>query len=942
MKKSQISTGWIFTLLVSVGLSMPPTEAAGGQGKKPTAEHCGDRHEGKNDRHPKRHGHPKHHEPCDEPAVFDINSSELLLHWTFDEDGEVIIDSSGNGHDIVGLGDGVREDDLQRGRILYLRDKHAQLSTVVSGFDETEPFSVAFWIKPEVLRSYTQQVGGGFGQFLFRLNRGGGMAGGIHEEEVMIAAEVDGDFATDQWQHVAFTYERGYARLYMDGRIIGAKHMTAPDAWASFELKNIAGRIDDVRVYNRRLHSDEVEQLVDPSSAFGESVLFWRFDAAGDVILDSSGNGNEASINDGVRVMDPERGQVLALSDSDREIESSINGFDATLPFTVNFWIRPTDFDSYNQQIGPGWGQFIFRANNRGGMHVGIQNQDYFSASQLDDELTSDAWQMITFTYDEEGEARVYKNAQLIGSKAMAGPEEWQGFSLNKVDGRLDDVQVFNRSLDAPAVQQLYAGGSTPDDTPYNLGEERYETTLLWQYSIIPGASSPEIPPHKPGWNVLKGFGTLTSDGTNYYLVYLDTEARPKAVKITPNGDDFSVEESFVEDTYSKHWTVRADGHHHMALEVDAQGYLHLVGDMHNYPNFDGPQDHLPDELKNQKILYWRTTSPGDITSFQFEGGGDSAPKGTGYTYNRFAKDPAQNLYLTARYDMMPGAQANGGRNRRGFGLTRYEAQAGEWVTIGARPNDEALTEVVFWERYADTSGAPGYTKLVPRIAFDRNNVLHTAIGVNRDDEGVDYTEVAEANGSPDSFAHYNTEVAYLRSDDLGASFSDSSGETLVMPSRLEAGPQQAEILFSADLVNHIVDVGNTYVAVDYRDQPVVSFRRGRLNDSEPNRTNYRWYRDGSWQESYTLGAQGQIEDISEILHGPEGDLLFTGSNKHIYRLWTADGHHRRDFLPFRPDYVSANYFRSNRELLCLSYDEDSEIVSVYRVAITRDDQTVE
>ena len=42
-----------------------------------------------------------------------------------------------------------------------------------------------------------------------------------------------------------------------------------------------------------------------------------------------------------------------------------------------------------------------------------------------------------------------------------------------------------------------------------------------------------------------------------------------------------------------------------------------------------------------------------------------------------------------------------------------------------------------------------------------------------------------------------------------------------MMPSRLEAGPQQAEILFSVDLVNHVVGVQNTHITLDYRDRPV-------------------------------------------------------------------------------------------------------------------------
>lgn len=666
-----------------------------------------------------------------------------------------------------------------------------------------------------------------------------------------------------------------------------------------------------------------------------ELLLHWSFDGNGDTIEDSSGRGHTAPLGDGIRVQDPERGTILRLNAGHGNVTTSLDDFDATKPFSVAFWLKPQTLSSYSQQVGSTLGEFLFRVNGSGYMVGGISSADVFTQQDLSEVIEVDKWQHVAFTY-YDGYARYYKDGHLVGAKTSAGPQPWSTFFLKKINGDIDDVRVYNRRLHTSEIVAIATPGVTLE-TPHYLAEERYTTELLWQYQVPPGVSSPEIPPHHPGWNVLSDFGTVTAFGGSYYVVYLDGLDRPNLVKLT-RGASGSIIAS-APHVIDENWKVRADSHHHLALEVDKGGQLHLVGDMHNYPRYAESMDHLPAALQNQKILYWRTSVAGDIESIEFQGGGTSAPKGTGFTYLRFFKDNEQNLYMAGRYDMLPPSTGFEDRNRKGVGMTRYDDQTQTWVTIGALPDPSALAEVVLWERYdVSSSSSLGYTKVIPWLAFDHQNTLHLSASLTGDDGGVDYSQVAKNNNSPDTIDHYTTDIVYMRSTDRGQTFTTSGNQVITLPGRLEPGPQQAEILFTADLVHHVTSVTSS-VAIDYLNQPVVAFHRQRLDNFEPNSATYLWRQGGIWKEYRALGPGNELDgDFRYVLEGPDGDftLVLSANVDYFYRLWEPHGELRKVRLPFRPYYFNPNHFKATGELLGLTYDNGT--VSVYLVTIERDD----
>ncbi len=83
--------------------------------------------------------------------------------------------------------------------------------------------------------------------------------------------------------------------------------------------------------------------------------------------------------------------------------------------FTVEFWLNPAAYSSWDQKIGNGWGEFLFESNAASAhtVDVGVNNNHYIRPA--DGTLEVNAWQHYAFTLDGTN-AKLYKNGQLVGS----------------------------------------------------------------------------------------------------------------------------------------------------------------------------------------------------------------------------------------------------------------------------------------------------------------------------------------------------------------------------------------------------------------------------------------------------------------------------------------------------------------------------------------------
>lgn len=359
----------------------------------------------------------------------------------------------------------------------------------------------------------------------------------------------------------------------------------------------------------------------------------------------------------------------------------------------------------------------------------------------------------------------------------------------------------------------------------YNISQETYTTTTLWE---------------TPSAHYTKGLNEsreglhwiLTSYKDNSYVVYLDTGLRPKVVKVEPG---VGSTEAFLE---AADYTVMNDAHHFFAIGVDELGYIHIVGDMHNYNTQEVA--HLPTRLKDKVCLYWRSDNPEDISSFTFLGAvaGD-CPFGTRFTYPRFANDRHGRLFLGIATRSVTGTQY------RAANMNRFDTTTMQWKLLGG--TNSLGNQCFLWEDNGEGGGT--YNKSGPNnIFFDQNNRMHVVTGL-----------LNNSGPLPSNVPwHYLDNLCYVSSLDLGDSFLgiDDTPKT--------AAPLRIDTSDPAEKVD-IVASGETFEAqtaeavVDYNDDLYAIYQTWDSNSQKaPGLTKYN-KTSQSWEQQPAPSERGYV-----------------------------------------------------------------------------------
>jgi len=204
------------------------------------------------------------------------NNIGLMGRWEFDEgSGTTAADSSGNGN--TGNVNGASWVDGKYGKALSFDGVNDYVEVKDSNsLDITGNITIAAWVYPLNVTGETGYI----------LNKGPGNAGiwlqVSYGGYVKFAARNSADtgwvyltddttpLSTNNWHHVAAIYDRSYIRIYVNGREV--KNKAISDQLLTYTQpleigRRIAcpycfnGAIDEVRIYNKALSSDEVLNL---------------------------------------------------------------------------------------------------------------------------------------------------------------------------------------------------------------------------------------------------------------------------------------------------------------------------------------------------------------------------------------------------------------------------------------------------------------------------------------------------------------------------------------------------------------------------------------------------------------------------------------------------------------------------------------------------------
>jgi len=322
------------------------------------------------------------------------------------------------------------------------------------------------------------------------------------------------NYNDDAWHHLVGVRDGTNLRLFIDGVEdtnsplditgygdlddsrgfrIGAAFNEGSDVVSEY----FEGRIDDVRIYNRALTSEEIEKIYFASQPINlESGLVghWRLDESGNTAaaLDASGQGNDGTLTN--FPADPSANWVtgrvgggLDFDGTDDVVDiGSPAMFDAILPgsVTLSAWIYPRSMGQSDA------GKILDRnttsgANANGGWHFRIGNTntiefsygcgaggaDNLELRAANNAVSLNAWSHVTVTWDGSANAsgaHIYVNGletpYKTSDSCVGGFHDDDGVDLlignvtaqnRTFDGLLDDVRVYNRVLTEGEIKKL-------------------------------------------------------------------------------------------------------------------------------------------------------------------------------------------------------------------------------------------------------------------------------------------------------------------------------------------------------------------------------------------------------------------------------------------------------------------------------------------------------
>ena len=352
-----------------------------------------------------------------------------------------------------------------------------------------------------------------------------------------------------QWAHVVGTYDGSTVRFYVNGvqqystphsgtfatdttgLTIGANHNGANHA--AEEAFN--GNIDEVNVYAYALSAQEVTQLYQATSSGAPSspsapasgttpvVKYALDEGTGTTAADSSGNGYNAVLQNGPTWVSGTSGTALNFDGRDDTLFlSNSTGLNTvSTSITVMAWVyrnanQSGDIAVLARQVGSTYYEHYLLGFKDGKYLWFVNTTSGYSDMTLGTAAPTGQWVHVAGTYDGST-VRFYVNGvqqfssphsgtfatDTTGLTIGAAHNDGTRTPIEVINGKVDNVTVYNSALTAQTIAQAYqAGTTTPPTTPTNPTPPTSPTT-----PTTPTGAILSLP-------MSEGTGTTTADAS--------------------------------------------------------------------------------------------------------------------------------------------------------------------------------------------------------------------------------------------------------------------------------------------------------------------------------------------------------------------------------------------------------------------------------------------
>ena len=405
----------------------------------------------------------------------------LVAAYGFEEtSGAAVIDSSrfGNGGTISGA---ARTASGRYGRALSF-DGVNDLVTVADSpsLDIATGMSVQAWVYPTALssvRSVVMKEASAGRTYALYANDTASRPAAYVATSASPASDGPGGTAQlplNTWSHVAATYDGSNLRLYMNGTLVGTRAISGQVTATANPLRiggntiwgeYFAGRIDEVRIYNRPLAATEISRDMNAAIVSGLVAAYGFEEASGATATDTSGKANNGTVAGAARTASGRFGRALSFDGANDWVTVPDAASLDTTRVTVEAWVYPTALS--------GWRTAVLK-EQAGGLVYGLYAHDNvpnpamtIAMGSLDQSasgttgLALNTWTHLAATYDGTT-IRLFVNGTQVGTAAISGslaastgPLRIGGNAVwgEYFSGRIDEVRIYNRALSPAEVQ---------------------------------------------------------------------------------------------------------------------------------------------------------------------------------------------------------------------------------------------------------------------------------------------------------------------------------------------------------------------------------------------------------------------------------------------------------------------------------------------------------
>jgi hypothetical protein len=276
------------------------------------------------------------------------------------------------------------------------------------------------------------------------------------------------------WSHVAATYDGTNLRLYVNGSLVGTRAVSGQVMATANPLRiggntiwgeYFAGRIDEVRIYNRPLAATEITRDMNAAIVSGLVAAYGFEEASGVTATDTSGRGNNGTLQGAGRTASGRFGRALSFDGvNDWVTVPDAASLDSTR-VTVEAWVYPTMLSGWRTAVlkeqagGLVYGLYAHDNVPNPAMTIAMSGVDQSASGAAS--LPLNTWTHLAATYDGTT-IRLFVNGVQAATRAVSGSLAASTGALriggNAVwgeyfSGRIDEVRIYNRALSAAEIQ---------------------------------------------------------------------------------------------------------------------------------------------------------------------------------------------------------------------------------------------------------------------------------------------------------------------------------------------------------------------------------------------------------------------------------------------------------------------------------------------------------